>query len=401
MSTLNALIADVLPEIVGIRHDLHAHPQLGYEETYASGVVQRQLKAWGIPHVAGVAETGVVAWIDPPHAGAADAAIGLRADLDALPITEATGLPYASTVPGRMHACGHDGHTSILLATAKALLQIRDRLPRPVKLLFQPAEEIGAGAQKMIEHGALSEKVGGRKVSAMFGLHGTPHLPVGVVATKAGPLLAGCSDFEIVVRGFGGHAALPQFAVDPIVAASSLVLAIQTIVSRNIDPVVPAVVSVGSIHGGDAANVIPDAVTISGTIRAHDDAVFQQAQQRLSELAENTAKGMGCRAEVRFVPAYPPVINEPKATHFAMEMAQQAVGEQRFLRLETAYMPSEDFAFYGKAVPSCFSLIGVCPPDRETYPPLHSPQFDFTDAAVGVGARLMCEYALNANRLAA
>jgi amidohydrolase len=401
MSILNALIADALPEIVGIRHDLHAHPQLGYEETYASGVVQRQLKAWGIPYVAGVAETGVVAWIEPPHAEAGAAAIGLRADLDALPITEATGLPYASTVPGRMHACGHDGHTSILLAAAKVLLEMRNRLPQPVKLLFQPAEEIGAGAQKMIEHGALSDKVGGRKVTAMFGLHGTPHLPVGVVATKPGPLLAGCADFEIVVHGVGGHAAMPQFSTDPVVAASSLVLAIQTIVSRNIDPVIPAVVSVSSIHGGDAANVIPDVVTITGTIRAHDDAVFAQVRRRLSDLAERMAQGMGCRAEICFVPAYPPVINDASAAHFAMEVARQAVGEQRFLRLDTAYMPSEDFAFYGKAVPSCFSFIGVCPPDRESYPPLHSPQFDFTDAALGVGAQLMCEYALNANRLAA
>src|SRR5262249_12704095 len=156
----------------------------------------------------------------------------------------------------------------ILLGAAKALLQVREQLPRPVKLLFQPAEEVGAGAQKMIEQGALSEKIGGRMVAAMFGLHGTPHLPVGLVATKPGPLLAGCADFEIVIHGYGGHAALPQFATDPVVAASSLVLAIQTIVSRNIDPVTPAVVSVSSIHGGDAANVIPDSVKISGTIRA-------------------------------------------------------------------------------------------------------------------------------------
>jgi amidohydrolase len=364
-------------------------------------VVQRQLTKWGIPHVAGVAETGVVAWIEPPHAECGGAAIGLRADLDALPITEATGLPYASTVPGRMHACGHDGHTSILLATAKALLEVRDRLPRPVKLLFQPAEEVGAGAQKMIEHGALSAKVGGRKVTAMFGLHGTPHLPVGLVATKPGALLAGCTDFEIVIHGVGGHAAMPQFSTDPVVAASSLVLAIQTIVTRNLDPVVPAVVSVSSIHGGDAANVIPDSVTISGTIRAHDDAVFQRVMQRLTDLASHTAQSMGCRAETHFTPAYPPVINDVNAAQFAMEMAQHAVGEQRFLRLDTAYMPSEDFAFYGKAVPSCFSFIGVCPPDRDSYPPLHSPQFDFTDAALEVGVRLMCEYALNANRLAA
>jgi amidohydrolase len=401
MSKLNALIMDVLPEIVDIRHDLHAHPQLGYEETYASGVVQKYLKKWGIPFVAGIAETGVVAWIEPPHIHNGTAAVGLRADLDALPITEASGLPYASIIPGRMHACGHDGHTSILLATARVLMQIRDQLPQPVRLVFQPAEEFGAGAEKMIQHGALSEKFGGRRVAAMFGLHGTPHLPVGFVATKPGPLLAGCMDFDIVIHGVGGHAAMPQFAVDPLLPSASLLLAIQSIVSRNIDPIIPAVISVGSIHGGDAANVIPDSVTISGTIRAHDDAVFQQVHQRLTDLARHTAEGMNCRSDITFTPAYPAVINHPQTADFAMDAARRSVGEQRFVRLETAFMPSEDFAFYGKAVPSCFSFIGVRPPERESYPPLHSPLYDFTDAALEIGVRLMCEYALQGHRLAA
>jgi amidohydrolase len=401
MHNLDALIASILPEIIRIRHDLHAHPQLGYEETYASGVVQQCLQRWGIPYVAGLAETGVVAWIEPLHVHNGSAAIGLRADLDGLPIVEASGLPYASIHPGRMHACGHDGHTSILLAAAKVLLQIREKLPRPVKLVFQPAEEVGAGAQRMIEHGALSAKVGGRRVAAMFGLHGTPHLPVGFVATKAGPLLAGCVDFDITIHGTGGHAALPQFTVDPVVTSATLVLALQTIVSRNVDPILPAVVSVGSIHGGDAANVVPDAVKITGTIRAHDEAVFRLVQQRVIELAQHTAQGMNCRSEVEYTPAYPAVINHPEMTEFAIEAARQAVGENQFVRLDTAYMPSEDFAFYGKEVPSCFSFIGVCPLGQPSYPPLHSPKFDFTDAALPIGIRLMCEYALSADRIAA
>ncbi|MFL5340923.1 MAG: M20 family metallopeptidase [Gemmataceae bacterium] len=399
MSRLDRLLSECLPDITAIRHDLHAHPQLGYQESYASELVQTKLREWGIPFTAGLAQTGVVGWLEPSEAAADMPAVGLRADLDALPIEEATALPYASTTPGVMHACGHDGHTSLLLGAAYILSKLRRKLPRPVKLVFQPAEENGAGAQRMVEAGALAERVGGRRVAAMFGLHGSPLIPVGVVASKPGPLLAGCCDFDIVVHGSGGHAALPHLAADPVVAASAMVTALQTVVSRNTDPIEPAVVSVCGIHGGEANNVIPDTVKLFGTIRSHYDSVFEKTQLRMLDLVQATARGYGCRAEVAFTPSYPPVHNDPAATELADLVAVKTVGPEAFMRLDRAYMASEDFAFYGRVVPSCFSFIGLIPTGLDSHPMLHTPQFDFTDAALETGIRLMCGYALAAHKL--
>ena len=399
MSDLERLLADAMPDLVAARHDLHAHPELAYQETYASQLVQKHLTEWGIPFRNGLAETGVVAWLEPPGARVEAPAIGLRADLDALPITEESDLPYISTNPGRMHACGHDGHTAILLGTARVLAQMRSLLPRPVKLIFQPAEEDGAGAQRMIDDGALSAKVGGRQVSAIFGLHGSPFLPHGWYATKSGPLLAGCTDFEITVHGTGGHAALPQTTADPIVAAAQLVTAMQTLISRNSDPLMPAVLSVCGIHGGDACNVIPDSVKLCGTLRAHHEDSFNILQQRLKEMIDYTVRALGCRAEVKFTSPFPPVFNETKATDFAMSVAGQVCGSAQIYEMDHAWMASEDFAYYGKAIPSCFGFFGVIPPGRDSYPMLHTPQFDFTDAAIETGVRLMCGFALNSEKL--
>ena len=251
----------------------------------------------------------------------------------------------------------------------------------------------------MVEAGALSERIGGRRVAAMLGLHGSPLLPLGVVASKPGALLAGCCDFDIVLHGSGGHAAMPQLAADPVVAAAALITALQTLVSRNTDPTEPAVVSVCGIHGGEANNVIPDTVKMFGTIRSHYDAVFEKTQHRMMELVEATARGFGCHGEVAFTPSYPPVHNDPAATAFADTVALKAFGPEALHRLDRAYMASEDFAFYGRVVPSCFSFIGLIPPGRDSYPMLHTPQFDFTDAALATGIRLMCGYALAANRL--
>ena len=399
MSHLDRLLAECLPEIICIRHDLHAHPQLGYEENYASELVQKKLRSWGIPFSANIAETGVVAWLEAPNSAPDQPAIGLRGEMDALPILEATGLPYSSTNSGIMHACGHDGHTSILLGAAYILAKLRKRLLRSVKLLFQPAEEAGAGAQRMVEAGALSERFGGRRVGAMFGMHGSPLLPVGMVASKPGPLLAGYCDFDIIMHGTGGHGAMPHMATDPIVASAALVSALQTVVSRNNDPTDPAVVSVCGIHGGEASNVIPDSVKMFGTIRSHYDSVFEKTQQRLADLADFTARGFGCRAEVAFSPSYPPVHNDPAATAFAAEVAEKTLSKAQVAQLDRAYMASEDFAFYGRVVPSCFSFVGLIATGHDSHPMLHTPQFDFTDAALEPGIRLMCGYALAAHRL--
>jgi amidohydrolase len=247
----------------------------------------------------------------------------------------------------------------------------------------------------MIEAGALSDAVGGRRVGSMFGLHGSPNLPVGCVATKPGSLLAGYSDFEIIITGTGGHAALPHMAADPIVAAAALVTGLQTIVARSVDPTQRAVISVCRIHGGDATNVIPERVNLAGTIRAFEPEVFELLTRRITAVANHTAKGFGCRAETKFSPDYPAVINDPRATAFALNVADTVAGVDRVTRMEVPVLASEDFSFYGRLVPSCFSFIGVVAPGCAIHPGLHSPHFDFTDAALETGIKMMCGYALS------
>jgi len=399
MVAFNSLLDEILPDLFGIRHELHAHPQLGYQETFASQLVQTTLSQWGISFRNGLAETGVVAWLEPDQCSSNMPAIGLRADLDALPIAEATGLPYASVYPGQMHACGHDGHTTVLLGVAWVLNRIRHKLPRPVKLIFQPAEEFGAGAQRMIEDGALSNHVGGRRVGAMFGLHGSPFMPLGWYASRHGALLAGCSDFAVTVRGTGGHAATPHTATDPLITAAHIVTALQTLVSRNTDPAHPALISVGTFHGGTASNVIPDRVEFTGTLRGASPETCEMLHRRLEDLTRSTAAAFGCTAEVEFSSSYPPVINDDKATAFAFEVAERLCGPERIHRMDAAWLASEDFAFYSRVVPSTFGFYGLIPSDKEKHPMLHTPQFDFTDGAIETGVRLMCEYALHADRV--
>jgi amidohydrolase len=316
--------------------------------------------------------------------------------MDALPIEEQTGLPYSSQHPGLMHACGHDGHTAILVGAARVLAKLRDRLPRPVKFVFQPAEEFGAGGEKLVELGVLEAGVGGRRVARMFGLHGSPYLGVGQVATRPGPLMAACTDFEVRVTGQGGHAALPPFPADAVVAACALVGALQTVVSRSLSPGRPAVVSVGRISGGLAGNVIPEHVDLAGTVRTFHEENFAVIAGRLRELSEHVAAAHNCRAEVRLIPSYPATVNDPAATSEGLRVAAWAVGPADVFELPEPIMASEDFAYYGRLVPSCFSFIGVRPPGRGDYPALHSPLYDFTDAAIAVGVKLMCGYALMA-----
>lgn len=381
---IDDLIARHLSDLVALRHDLHAHPQLGYKETYASAMVRRELDAAGVEYEKDIAQTGVVGRL-----GDGGGAIGLRADMDALPIDEQTMLPYASQHPGCMHACGHDGHTTILIGAARVLSELRDQLPRPVRFVFQPAEEIGAGAKRMIEGGALKD------VSTMFGLHGVPMLPVGVMASRSGPLMAAPADFTIEVRGRGGHGAMPHLCHDPIVAAAQIVTALQTIITRDRDPVDPAVISVGSLHAGEAPNVIPDTATIRGTYRFITPATGVLLRSRMNEVAAQIAAAHRCTAHATFDQGYPVLVNDPGVCAYAMSIARRTLGEKAVIDLPVPVMPGEDFAFYGQHVPSFFAFIGVRPHDRQDYPGLHSSQYDFTDAAIPVGIRLMCAWALN------
>ena len=398
---LDSLIRDELPSLIELRHDLHAHPQLAYEETHASGAVQDELKKAGVDFEAGLAVTGVVGWIVPDDTDRAAAeAVGLRADMDALPIFEETGLQYASQNEGKMHACGHDGHTTVLVGAARVLARLRDRLPRPVKLLFQPAEEGKAGAAKMIEDGVLEETTGGTRIGMMFGLHGDPRSSVGRFATCAGAFMAATDEIRITVTGRGGHAALPQFTADPIVASGQIVSALQSVVARNVNPIDSAVITVGAIHGGDAFNVIPETVEMAGTVRTFKPEIRDVIVSRITEVVERTAEGMGCTGEVKFLPPhYPALYNHEDAVRYAANVAREALGEANVDDQAEAIMGGEDFAFYGSHVPICFAFIGVRPPERDEYPGLHTSRYDFTDDAIEVGVKLMCQWALNSERM--
>ncbi|MCC5785777.1 MAG: amidohydrolase [Phycisphaerales bacterium] len=395
---LRAMIRDELDSIVELRRDLHRHPELGYQERYTSELVARELEAAGVAFKTGMAETGVLGHLS----GRADKAVALRADMDALPIVEETGLPYASQNAGRMHACGHDGHTAILVGAARVLSKIQDR-PNPVTFVFQPAEEGGGGGGRMTDEGCLDGEAGGGlgvPVSRIYGLHGWPNLALGRVASKPGPLLASTDEFVITVRGVGGHAAMPHFAKDPVVASAHIVTALQTIASRSVAPVDAVVCTVGQINGGVANNVIPETVTMVGTVRTLRAETRELAQQRLFQLAQRTAEAYGCKAEVEWHPGYPVTRNDDGATEKFFGIARAALGDDAVSLVPEPAMGGEDFSYYGMKVPACFFLLGLTPGaqgDGTTpapVPQLHQPLFNFNDEAIATGIEMMCRLAL-------
>lgn len=360
-------------EFVAIRHRLHREPELAYEEKKTSALVAELLAGWGYDVATGIGVTGVVGTL---RNGPGGRTIGIRADMDALPITEATGAAYASTVRGVMHACGHDGHTSILLAAAKELAETR-RFSGTVRLIFQPAEENGGGARKMLADG-LFERF---PVDAVFGLHNWPGVPAGEFRFIDGPAMASVDMIIIRIAGKGGHGARPQEAVDPIVTAASLVMALQTIVSRNVDPLDAAVVTVGSIHGGNVPNVIPDSVELQLTVRAFSPAVRESIKQRIKALAEAHATSFGAVADVQTPRGYPVLVNHGAENAFARRVALKHVGEDKVdaLRPITA---SEDFAFLLEQSPGAYLFVGNGPSAD-----LHSPKYDFNDEILPIAAR--------------
>lgn len=394
---LLAAINREMSSVRALRHHLHQNPELSFQERQTSATVERELRAAGWQVKSGFAKTGLIAHLpasDPssPHA---NACIGLRADMDALPITEATGKPYSSCNPGVMHACGHDGHTSMLVGTAKVLATMHR--PRPVTLVFQPAEEGGGGARVMCEEGALAGdgKGGlGTPVTEMFGLHGWPTYEVGHVATRVGPLLAATDDFHVTVRGTQCHAAYPHQGSDSILATSAIITALQSIRSRNAAPQDPIVVSVGAVHGGTANNIIPRDVEFIGTVRTLNNATSAMAKQRFFEIVEGTAAAMGCKAIIDWQPGYPVTSNDARATATFLATAHAAIGPANVQHIEHATMGGEDFAYYGQHVPACFFMLGLRPKGAASYPTLHQPDFDFNDDALPLGIRLFCELAL-------
>jgi amidohydrolase len=392
---LRELIAREIPDLVRIRHDLHRHPELGYNEKRTSGVVAQELERLGIKHVTGLARgTGVLAYLPATSpAGNERKAVALRADMDALPIEEQTGLEYASVHKGVMHACGHDGHTTNLLGVARVLAQLGER-PNPVLLVFQPAEEGGAGGRAMCEDGVLDGRLIGPPAGSIFGLHGWPQLPVGMVATRSGPLLAATDNFTVTVRGVQSHAAYPHLGNDSIVAAAQCITALQTIASRNVGPLESVVVTVAMMQAGTARNIIPQTAKFVGTVRTLTPEVRGVAKRRFFQIVEQTALALGCRASIEWEEGYPVTFNDPGATEHFFGVARMALGAQRVAGVDQPSMGGEDFSYYGQHVPACFFILGVCPPGRDSYPTLHQPEYDFNDDSLGTGIEVMCRLAL-------
>ena len=393
---IRALAAEELPRLVAIRHDLHMHPEVGYEEVRTSQVIARELQDAGVRHVTGLAGgTGILAHLPAP----AGECVGLRADIDALPIHErAPGRAHASRTPGRMHACGHDGHIAVMLGTARVLARLAAEatLPRPVTLVFQPAEEGGAGGKRMVEDGALDGSRLGPRVTSIHALHGWPELPLGTVATRVGPIMAASDRFQVTVEGAGAHAAWPHRAHDPVVCAAAIVTALQSIVARNVDPLDAAVVSVTVIEAGSAFNVIPGRAVIKGTYRSLSEATRSLIERRLVEVAAGIAAAHGCTARCEPIRNYPVTVNDQPSAEFGLDVAHAVVGAQRTIRLPNPIMGAEDFSYVLNKVPGAMIFLGGTPHhvDLASAAPNHSNRVTFDESAMIDGVAMYSSLAL-------
>lgn len=390
---IKTIVHEELADLVSIRHDLHAHPELGYEERRTSEIVRRELDKAGVSYVADMAGgTGVLAHLP----GEADRAIALRADMDALPILEENDVEYRSTIDGVMHACGHDGHTTVLIGTARVLARLArmSALPRPVTFIFQPAEEGGAGGQRMVQEGCLDGSRIGPAVENAFGLHGWPRLPLGVVATRPGVLLAAADSFDLTIHGKGSHAAWPHVGCDPIVAAAAIVGAFQSIVTRSVDPLDSVVISVTQLQAGNTYNVIPGTAKLAGTVRSLTPEVRDLLRRRMQTIADGIAQAHRCTAELDYHDGYPPTVNDPEAVSIFRAVSIEAIGADHVHEMERPVMGGEDFAFYGQVVPACFFVLGLVPDGVDDPPDLHQPKFNFNDDAIPLGIELFCRLAL-------
>ncbi|WP_420212218.1 M20 aminoacylase family protein [Burkholderia aenigmatica] len=372
-----AAIRESESRFVAIRRDIHAHPELGFAETRTAQLVAEQLAAWGYDVTTGVGGTGVVGQL---RRGASARTLGLRADMDALPIEEATGLPYASTVARTMHACGHDGHTAILLAAAHYLAE-QGRFDGTLNVIFQPAEEGLGGAKRMIDDG-LFERFPCERV---YALHNAPGVPVGHFALRYGPMMASSDSVTITVTGKGGHGAMPQLASDPIVAGAQIVTALQSIVSRNVDPLKPAVVTVGTFHAGTAPNVIPETATLQLSVRALDAATRDEVEARIRRIVDAQAQAFGMTAQIEYQSISRVVDNDHAASDLAVETISALAGEGALMLLPDGVMGSEDFSWMTECVPGCYVLIGNGVDSRGGCS-VHNPGYDFNDTALSWGA---------------
>ena len=376
---ITQLAMRILDQVTRIRHDIHQHPEIKYQEVRTAGVIESFLEAAGISYRR-CAGTGIVAVI-----GSGGRTVALRSDIDALPMADHSALPYASVNEGAAHACGHDGHIAILLGAAWVLKQMEGELGGTVKLIWQPAEEGGAGADKMIRDGALEDPV----PEAIFGLHGWPMIEIGVAGYRFGPAMASTDDFIITVKGKGTHGAMPHAGVDPIAIAARIVEGVQLIRSRMINPLSPLVITIGTIHGGSAVNVIPDEVVMSGTIRTLDPETRSMIPGLMDRMIVQTARASGGEAEFHITAGYPPVMNEERTTAFARDALRDILRPNNVMEIKEPVMGGEDFAYYLEKIPGTFLRLGV-----GQRPPLHNSAFDFNDEAIPSGIRIMAGIAL-------
>jgi hippurate hydrolase len=373
--------------IVALRRDIHREPELGFDTEKTAEKVLAALDGLPLDIETGVARNGIVATLGGEMDGPT---VALRADMDALPIEEETGLPFSSEIEGRMHACGHDGHTSMLVGAAHALTGMRDRLDGTVKFIFQPAEEGGGGGRVMVDEGVADD------VSSIFALHLWPGLPLGQVATKAGPIMAAADAFEMEIVGSGGHGAMPHLAADAVVIAAQVVTTLQTVVSREVDPVEPAVLTVGEIGAGTAFNIIPEKARLGGTVRTLNQDLRERMPARIEALASGVARGMRGDANLDYTFSYPVTINDGGAADRVLGVAEDLFGSQSVLELPNPSMGAEDFSYFLEKVPGAFIWLGV----GEDVSGLHTPRFAFDEEVLPVGSALLAALALEASQRA-
>lgn len=375
--------SNAMPDLVEIRHHLHQYPEIGLSEFQTSDYIAEKLVAMGYEVTRGLATTGMVASLKN---GTSGRSVGIRADIDALPILEETGLEHASKIPGMMHACGHDGHTTMLLGAAKLLAE-RRQFDGTVHLIFQPAEENFGGARIMVEEGLFDRF----PCDAVFGLHNDPGVPFGHFAFREGPIMAAVDECRITIVGKGGHGAEPQDTADPIVAGASIVMALQTIVSRNIHPMDPTVITVGSFHAGSASNIIPERAEIVVGIRSFDPDVRDELERRIRQVATSQAESFGVKAEIDYERSYDATINHKAETDFARALAIEFAGADKVRDMARPTMGSEDFAYMLKERPGTYFFLGgqKTPEDAQ----LHHPKYDFNDDLLPIGAAFWVELA--------